>query len=263
MISREIRTENRSARKLPIAAISRSLSMQVRGRTEAGVINKYARAMQNGAVFPCPTVAEVEGMFLLVDGFHRVAAIEASGAEELEVDVVRCTSREEALWLGYQLNLRHGLQLGPKRMRPAFRAYVGAGKHRGSDGLKSYRDIAQDIPGVSYSTIRRWMDRDFPAIFAEMGGGELTGVGGLSPAPSHQDILAADAGQLLDELDLLMGCIEQGGKRDAIIKRVRDYGLLWGGFDQPSYGGSLSSFFDGTEAPAVSLEQYSQRDAPF
>ncbi len=90
--------------------------------------------------------------------------MEALGEWQAEVEVMKCASLQEAKWQAFNANLRHGQPLKPKALRPAFRAYVESGRNAdGEGGLQSYRDIALALPGVSYSTVRRWMQEDFNA----------------------------------------------------------------------------------------------------
>jgi hypothetical protein len=121
-------------------------------------------------------VALIEDARVVVDGWHRLAALEKIGRYEVEGEIVKATARE-ALWLAAQANLEHGLPLKSPEIRAAFRAYIRAQQHRGPRGnLKSYRQIAQELGGVRrYTTIRNWMKKDFRKIFDAMGGADPLG----------------------------------------------------------------------------------------
>jgi hypothetical protein len=142
-------------------------------------VRRYASVYKSGAEMPPIRAALVDGVLFVVDGWHRVAALERVGAATATVEIIQCGARD-ALWLAARANLQHGLPLKAKEVRQAFRAYVKARQHRTRRGVKSYREIAHDLGGIkSYSTIRNWMIRDFPHIAREMGGDEGAGAGGL------------------------------------------------------------------------------------
>jgi hypothetical protein len=76
-------------------------------------------------------------------------------------------------------NMSHGLPLRKSELHHVFRAYVSSRQHLKKRGIKSYREMAKDLPGVSHNTIRNWMQKDFPKIAARMGGPDAEYPGGL------------------------------------------------------------------------------------
>lgn len=213
------------ARLLPFNALAKHLETQVRGTTHPATVNRYAKAMKNGEVFPPMTVAEVHGVLILIDGFHRRAAYEALGEWQAECEVVPCKSLEQALWLAFQANLRHGLPLKPKALRHAFRAYVEAGNNVCENGkLQSYRAIARSIPGSTWTSIWRWMEKDFPDVCRAMSGGMDGAEGGLRPNqsravdPPHD--LTMKALDLLDGAQALMEGVHLPALRQAVAERA-------------------------------------------
>lgn len=188
---------------VPLSDITKLPGLQIRAATDAGTVARYANAMRNGATFPAITVARIDGAYAVVDGWHRLYAAQQNGQREIEATIVPCNGIEEARWMAAEANLRHGLPLKRKAVREVFRAYVRAKKHRkGRMRMKSYREIAEDLQGlVSHSGVRNWMQKDFPAVYQMMGGGDECphGVGGLAPAPSgvtlhgHIGDIVADA----------------------------------------------------------------------
>ncbi|ABS66349.1 conserved hypothetical protein [Xanthobacter versatilis] len=108
-------------------------------------------------------------------------------------------------------DLTHGLPLKSRELRAVFKAYVGSGRHRDGVRFRSYREIAVDLASrVSHTTIRNWMEQDFPSVFAAMGGTEpIADAGGardipstitpLSRAKASLDQAAAEARRLLPE----------------------------------------------------------------
>jgi hypothetical protein len=208
---------------LPFAALAKHLERQVRGATERGTVHRYRMAMKNGEEFPPLLVADIGGALVLLDGFHRRAAYEALGIDETEMEILECSSLAEAEWVAFAANMRHGKRLKATAFRPAFRAYIRSNQHLTPDGqLRSYREIARALVEVSYSTVRRWMENDFPEIFAEMAGGTDTADGGLRPAAmGHEEAeraLTSQAIQSIADAHALM----EGVTSKQLRRRVRD-----------------------------------------
>jgi hypothetical protein len=238
--------------RLPFQALATHLETQVRGKTNPGTVNRYRLAMRNGDKFPQMTAADVGGALVLVDGFHRRAALEALGEWEGEFEVLPCPSLDVALWWAFDANLRHGQPLKSKASRDAFQAYVRAGlNEREGGGLQSYRELAQALPGVSYSTVRRWMERDFPAVFEAMAGANDEADGGSRPNPkSHPGAayeLTEKAVELLDSAEALMQGVAKPELRQAVADRaaqLRQMMMLTGGgaLEDIDLGDDLSLF---------------------
>ncbi|MYL24080.1 hypothetical protein GLV89_09850 [Halomonas alkaliantarctica] len=164
---------------LRLTQLTLSDEFQVRRRLDPPTISRYENALKSGASLPPVTVAKVDGVFILVDGYHRVAARERLGEMVLEAKVIE-TTREGALGMAATANLSHGLPLKNSEIREVFRMYIRARKHIvGRGKLKSYREIGQEI-GKPKSTIHNWMRKDFPRIAQRYGGNEeFSGDGGL------------------------------------------------------------------------------------
>lgn len=83
---------------------------QMRVSMSDEAIAEYAEAMQDDAVFPPVTVVEIEAVgFVLVEGFHRIAAAKKAGLLNFPVTIVqgdRRTAKEHA----YGANPHHGLR---------------------------------------------------------------------------------------------------------------------------------------------------------
>jgi hypothetical protein len=213
-------------RILPFNALAKHLQQQVRGNTNPATVNRYRLAMKNGDVFPPITVADIHGSLVLVDGFHRCAAYEALGEWQTECDVVPCESLEQALWMAFNANMHHGQPLKASAVRPAFRAYVKAGNNIGKDGaLQSYRSLARTISSASHSAIRRWMEKDFPEVFAVMAGGMDQAEGGLRPSHKEQPDAPYDltmkASGLLDDALALMEGVDVPELRKRVVQQAR------------------------------------------
>lgn len=162
-----------------LAQLTVSPEVQVRQRLDPITITRYANAIRSGQELPPIQVALVQGVLILVDGFHRVAAHESLGATEVQAEVTEA-SFEDALWMAAKANLQHGLPLKPSEVRQVFRVFIRTKQHhKGRGKLKSYREIGAEL-GRPHTTIRGWMSKDFPRIFAKYSGNEeFKGEGGL------------------------------------------------------------------------------------
>ena len=160
-----------------IADLLRDRRFQVRQRLDPGTVDRYAHVIAGGVEMPPVKVAVVAGVPVVVDGWHRIAAHERCGIPTVSAVFVEATDNE-ARWLAAQANFAHGLPLKGRELRVAFRAFIGARKHlkpalrRGeAHSLLSYREIARELGGlVRHTTVRNWMQSDFPKIARRMGG---------------------------------------------------------------------------------------------
>ena len=235
--------EPRAPRRVPLSAISRHLETQVRGSTDAALAHRYAMAMKAGEVFPPLGVADLGGALILYDGFHRAAASEIAGVDEVDIVVCQCVSLDEVRWLGFQANLRHGQPLKRKAIREAFRTYVSAERHRVGGKPQSYRDMARAIPGTSYSAIRRWTQEDFPNLFVELGEKMPAGEGGCRDLPSPETVLWSGALAGIDEVAALMAGVECQTRRDEVADKLRSLALLLSPETHSHSSLDLSGFF--------------------
>ncbi len=167
-----------STKKVRIADLLRDRRYQVRHGLDRATVSRYAAAMAAGVEFPPVTVALVDGVPVLVDGWHRVEALLASQRGEVEAVIVPATE-QAALWMAASANIAHGLPLRKSELRRVFQAYIQSGQHRKRKGIKSYREMAKELPGVSHNTVRNWMQKDFPKIARAMGGPDADYPGGL------------------------------------------------------------------------------------
>lgn len=173
---------------IEITDIVQDDQLQVRAKLDAGFIDRYANAYKQDVEMPPVTVAEINGAFILVDGWHRIAALQSLQKDCVEVRIIPSTMRE-AHWLAAQANLTHGLALKTRELQEVFKKYVKAHKHfvsMGTSGkrhtLKSYREIATDLGGYrAHTTIRNWMKKYFPNVYRRMSDDPIPskGQGGL------------------------------------------------------------------------------------
>lgn len=168
-----------STSRVTLSRLIKDPNLQVRKRLDQVTINRYADVYKADNEMPPIKVALVDGKPFLIDGWHRVAAMELIGIREAQAIVVKA-SEKDARWMAARANLEHGLPLKKSEMREVFRAYVKAAQHRKSrTEYKSYREMQKDL-NIPYTTIRNWMIKDFRHIAARIGGDEdFKGKGGL------------------------------------------------------------------------------------
>lgn len=148
-----------------------------RGKTEPGLVKVIAQAFKAGADVEPAKVAMLRGRWTLIDGLHRYEAFAQAAEDGAEFPVVsmgEAQSASEARWWASRANWTAHKNLTRQERREAFRRYVQAGEHRKGDrrngNPKSYREIAEDLPGAKRSTLHDWMRQDFPAVAALMAG---------------------------------------------------------------------------------------------
>ena len=138
-------------------------SMQVRKQTSQATVKKYAESMGEGCVLPPVTLASVDGVLVLVDGWHRVAAKKSLGEQSMEAVVTEMTY-DEARWAAAKANLEHGLPLAKQEVVEVFHVFIEARRYREGYTWLSYRDIGKQL-GKSHTTIRYWMEKYHPRLF--------------------------------------------------------------------------------------------------
>lgn len=207
-----------------ISEVAQVSDMQVRTRTDAGVVKRYAQAMRAGAEFPPIIVADVDGVLLLVDGFHRVSAMSALGISETPAVIVKSATIAEARWLAGKANLSHGFNLKARERRSVFQAYVHASQHRKGTGkrgpLKSYREMGSDLGGIPHTSVRRWMQRDFPSVFLAMGEDHANARGGLPDAESASRVFAREVESALDHAMATLSGVSDPVERGRLLAKV-------------------------------------------
>lgn len=172
-----------TARIVALADIRRDDVNQIRGKTDDATVQRYANVLKGARdddkkpteVFPPITLADIDGVLTLVDGFHRTQAFADCGERAINATIVPCSSFEEARWMAVEGNKSHGLPLGSSRAAShnAFHAYMQAEKFRRRVGrrfvYRSYRGISADLGGLmAKSTVEREMKKHYPKIAAHM-----------------------------------------------------------------------------------------------
>jgi hypothetical protein len=161
------------------------IQARVKG-TDPRLVERYrtvirnARALGQEPDFPPVLIARFEKTLFLVDGFHRTKAFECEGCSRIPATIVEASGHREVAWMGAQANLKNAKQLTQTDKREAFRRFVRskaytkasrtASKARRSgrpqSDWMSLREIAE-ATCVGRSTVRRWMQTDFPSTYAK------------------------------------------------------------------------------------------------
>lgn len=155
---------------IPIIALAREQAFQVRKKLDEGTVKRYVGVYRSGKSMPPVKVAKVNGVPVLVDGWHRVAALERMGTAEVEAEVSTMT-RQEAEWAAAFANMEHGKPLRASEVKTVYMKYMKTKQYKNSDGsIKSYREIGA-VLGMAHTTIRNWEFKYFPAVAKARGEG--------------------------------------------------------------------------------------------
>jgi ParB-like chromosome segregation protein Spo0J len=71
-----------------ISTLLRDPRFQVRKKLDAHTVSRYASAFSSGRPMPPIKVARIEGALVVVDGWHRLAALERIGRHEVEAEIM-------------------------------------------------------------------------------------------------------------------------------------------------------------------------------
>lgn len=207
---------------IEISALVREDKYQIRDRLDHLAVGRYFNSYRNGVQLPPVQVAQVGNRALiLVDGYHRVLALEQLGRFTVEAVIIP-TEERKARWLAAQANLTHGVPLKNKERRAAFRAYIRAGEHKdGKGGYKSYRTIAGELGFLSLGGVYKRMGKDFPSVARKMKG-EVPLKGKGDPDRHHidpqQELAAIAWGHLTDARAALEGFTDPTERGEFIFK---------------------------------------------
>jgi hypothetical protein len=220
---------------LTLAEIVRSKDLQTRP-LDAGTVHRYAQAYKAKTELPPIVVVQIaKGPPMLLDGWHRVTALEQIGSHDVEAEVVEAMNIDGARWLAMKANLTHGLPIKPKQRREVFRAFMRADQWRkGARGAKSLREIGAEL-GASHNTIRTWMQKDFRRISRdhysgmsdEAGTWRSGGLRQASRSRTMRDVALESVNAALQAFGGVAKPEERGeviAKLEGVLKAMRDAG---------------------------------------
>jgi hypothetical protein len=132
-------------RQLPLEDLVLDPELNLRDKLDDPTVERYVECWSK---LPPVTVFEVEGRWLLADGFHRHAAAATLGKPTLEAEV-RIGTFEEALDFAAGVNLSHGLPFNRHERRRAveikLRLHPDHSDRRLSDELGVSRDLISKV----------------------------------------------------------------------------------------------------------------------
>lgn len=146
-----------------LASLMDDARFQSRTRTDSSTVDDYKEAMSGGTVMPPITVALVDGMMFIVDGWHRVTAARELGYDEIEAEIVSM-SEADAVWRAASANQSHGLRRSNADKIRAVEMVIALPD---SESL-SDREVARRI-GVSHEFVRQHRRREEDGIAEETG----------------------------------------------------------------------------------------------
>lgn len=123
---------------------------QARASLSQEVVQEYAERYREGVDMPAVDVWAVGGLYYLVDGFHRVAAMTLAGESFASVQVVGSGTIDDAVWRAMAANATHGLRRSSEDKRRA----VAIACNSGIGQEQSSREIAAHV-GVSHWLVQQ------------------------------------------------------------------------------------------------------------
>lgn len=121
--------------RIKLADITTDQTLQIREGMNDATVQEYTERITEGEVFPHILVWSDGGAYMLIDGYHRHAAMTAAGWVDCEVKEFKGT-RSEALIAAMLANRNHGLPMNRADKRRAIQRIVDA------DGEISSRQVA-------------------------------------------------------------------------------------------------------------------------
>jgi len=147
--------------KLPISNIRKLPEMQPRATMNQHVIDDYAEDIRSGAKFPPLDVFNVNGEFILVDGFHRLLAAQEAGLKKIYCEVRTGTIRDAFLFAS-GANSTHGFRRTNEDKRKAVERLLTDPEWKGWSDNK----IAE-ICKVHVQTVAKYRDSHYTISHSE------------------------------------------------------------------------------------------------
>ena len=138
---------------------------QIRDRTFDSTVRNYAIEMENDAIFPAVLVANLNGVYHLIDGFHRVEALRYLGINRVRARIIKVKSLDEARYEAVKANCSNGKPLTNKEKAKALDFYIHSGKHLTKNKqVKSFTEIANDLGFWSRPTVTSRIKENYPKL---------------------------------------------------------------------------------------------------
>jgi ParB-like chromosome segregation protein Spo0J len=117
-------------------------------------IEEYAARYEEGLKLPPLSVVKVDDRYILVDGFHRYAALKKLGDYEVEVTILKGETEEDAKYMSWAANKTHGLHRTNADKRKTVLEMLNHPEY----GKQADRQIALHI-GVSHTYVSLMRNR--------------------------------------------------------------------------------------------------------
>jgi len=98
---------------LSLDQIQKDEELYPRTRTDWQTILRYADSLSSGSVFPPVLVAQKEGKYILLDGYHRYEAHKKCKKVHIQAEVKENLTETEMYLLAVEANTKHGEALSP------------------------------------------------------------------------------------------------------------------------------------------------------
>lgn len=169
-----------TTKSLHASSIIRNQAFQIRTKTDPTTVKKYITALKyNAERMTHVTVAQHRSAFILVDGFHRMEAMDilyqGEGDYMVECKVVPVSNRDEAEWLAAIGNAYNGKPLTREDKQRVLATYIKTGRHHDKDrsglkgrryAVKSMRQMCSELHGlVSQPTLKSWLKRSHRKVY--------------------------------------------------------------------------------------------------
>lgn len=200
--------------------VLKSPQAQVREKIDRNRVLAYRRSYELGEKLPPIKLAKVGNAYLLIDGWHRLAAKREMG--ETHVDAVFVdVSEDDVLWEAAKANFTHGLPLKTKEIRQAFRLYMKAKRYRRSrSDVKSLGEIEKDFGGIrSKTTFSRWIAEDFPWLRKHWERGDDQGPY-VDPDETETGLARALINEAIGNLRAALGATSDGSWDPEAIREI-------------------------------------------
>lgn len=213
---------------VPLVAIVKHQPFQIRKKLDASAVKRYAEMTRAGMTAPPIKLALIGDVHYLLDGWHRMAA-GAMAVDFIDTDSVvahvAVMDEKEARWVAAHANTVHGVPLKTGEKRGLLGAFIKSGRHKKPRGaVMSYREMAAEI-GKPHTTIRGWIQKDFPTLFKRLGSER---VGNLSPGLPPGTFVSLDeerisqANEAAQTLRQIGSVLTSAEARDALITILRE-----------------------------------------
>lgn len=141
--------------KVLLGELTLDPELQPRQSLHEGKVEEYAQRMKDGANFPpiqCGRLKEGDGSVYLLDGFHRVEALQRAGFNWSLATIDEYETRDEMFECAFRVNNTHGINLTDDEIREGIIRIIKMHPE------ESERQLA-DRCGCSKTTIHRYINQ--------------------------------------------------------------------------------------------------------